>query len=108
VILSKTRGRRSTSDIKVRSTIIELLGFAAGTLTTISFVPQVWHSWSTRDLSGISLRMYSLFVGGTLLWLIYGIYVGSWPISIANAITFSLASVVLRLKLVHRRAVGAP
>lgn len=85
----------------MHSTVIDFLGFAAGILTTISFVPQVWHSWSTRDLSGISLRMYSLFTLGTLLWLIYGIYVGSWPISVANAITMLLASTVLCLKLLH-------
>jgi MtN3 and saliva related transmembrane protein len=87
----------------MHSTLIDFMGFAAGILTTISFVPQVWHSWSTRDLSGISLRMYSLFTLGTLLWLIYGIRVGSWPISVANAITFLLAGVVLYLKLTHRR-----
>ena len=88
----------------MHSTLIEYLGFAAGILTTISFIPQVWHSWSTRDLGGISLRMYSLFTLGTLLWLIYGIAVGSWPISIANAVTFLLAGLVLSLKLIHRRA----
>lgn len=88
----------------MHSTVIDLLGFAAGVLTTIAFLPQVWHSWSTRDLSGISLRMYSLFTLGTLLWLIYGIYVGSWPIAIANTLTLLLASIVLGLKISHRRA----
>lgn len=87
----------------MHSTGIDLLGFAAGILTTIAFLPQVWHSWSTRDLSGISLRMYSLFSLGTLLWLIYGIKVGSWPISIANGFTLLLAIIVLALKISHGR-----
>ena len=82
--------------------LIDTVGFAAGILTTIAFVPQVWHSWKTRDLSGISLRMYSLFTLGVLLWLIYGIAVRSWPISIANAVTLVLAGVVLFLKMTHR------
>jgi MtN3 and saliva related transmembrane protein len=81
--------------------LIEVLGFAAGILTTVAFVPQVWHSWRTRDLSGISLRMYSLFTLGTLLWLIYGIAVGSWPVGVANAVTLLLAGVVLCLKVAH-------
>jgi MtN3 and saliva related transmembrane protein len=82
--------------------LIDAVGFAAGILTTIAFVPQVWHSWTTRDLSGISLRMYGLFTLGVSLWLIYGIAVGSWPISVANAVTLLLAGFVLVLKMTHR------
>ncbi len=82
--------------------LIDALGFAAGILTTIAFVPQAWHSWKTRDLSGISLRMYGLFTLGVLLWLIYGIAVGSWPVTIANAVTLVLAGFVLGLKVTHK------
>lgn len=82
--------------------LIDAVGFAAGILTTIAFVPQVWHSWTTRDLSGISLRMYGLFTLGVSLWLIYGIAVHSWPISVANAVTLVLAGFVLSLKMTHR------
>ena len=91
----------------MHSTAIDLLGFAAGVLTTIAFLPQVWHSWSTRDLSGISLRMYSLFSLGTLLWLIYGICVASWPIAMANGFTLLLASIVLALKITAGRGSAA-
>jgi len=83
-------------------TLLDFLGFIAGTLTTAAFVPQVLKSWQTRDLSGISLRMYSLFTAGVALWLIYGIALTSWPIIIANAITLALAGGVLLLKLTHR------
>ena len=83
-------------------TPIDTLGFIAGALTTAAFVPQVLKSWQTRDLSGISLRMYSLFTAGVALWLIYGIALTSWPIIIANAITLALAAGVLILKLRHQ------
>jgi MtN3 and saliva related transmembrane protein len=83
-------------------TLIDTLGFIAGTLTTAAFVPQVLKSWQTRDLSGISLRMYSLFTAGVALWLIYGIALVSWPIIVANAITLALAGGVLILKLRHQ------
>lgn len=82
--------------------LIDALGFAAGVLTTISFVPQALHSWKTRDLSGISLRMYLLFTAGVALWLTYGLALGNWPIAITNGITLGLAGVVLILKLRHR------
>lgn len=81
---------------------LDTLGFVAGALTTASFLPQVIKSWSTRDLSGISLRMYSLFTAGVALWLVYGVLVGNRPIVLWNAVTLLLAGTVLALKLRHR------
>ena len=83
-------------------TPIDILGFTTGALTTAAFVPQVLKSWQTRDLTGISLRMYSLLPAGVALWLIYGIALTSWRIVIANAITLALATGVLILKLRHQ------
>jgi len=58
--------------------------------------------WTSRDLAGISLRMYGLFTTGVALWLLYGIALGSWPIIVCNAITLLLAGGVLYLKVSHR------
>ncbi len=81
---------------------VDALGFVAGALTTAAFVPQVLKSWQSRDLRGISLRMYSLFTTGVALWLAYGFAVASMPIIICNAITLLLAGSVLLLKVMHR------
>ena len=78
-----------------------LIGYLAAFLTTTAFVPQAYHSWKSRDLSGISLPMYSMFSLGVASWLIYGLAINSWPIIVANAITLLLASTVLLLKLKH-------
>ena len=80
-------------------TFNELIGYSAAFLTTIAFLPQAHHSWTTRDLSGISLPMYSLFTAGVALWFVYGLYIESMPVVIANAITLILSSVVLVLKI---------
>ena len=77
----------------------ELVGYAAAVLTTISFVPQVWHTWRTRDVSGISLGMYVVFATGVFLWLLYGLLVAAWPIVVANAVTLALALAILAMKL---------
>ncbi len=79
-----------------------LVGYAAAVLTTVAFDPKALKSWQTRDLSGVSLPMYSLFTAGVAMWFVYGVMLGSWPIIIANAITIILASVVLTLMLMHR------
>ncbi len=77
------------------------LGFTAAALTTASFIPQVWLTLRTRDVSGISLGMYAVFTAGVFLWLIYGIVEDSWPIIVANTVTFGLAASVLLLRLRH-------
>lgn len=77
----------------------ELIGVVAAVLTTISFVPQVWHSFKTRDVSGISLVMYSIFTVGIALWLVYGILINAWPLIVANGVTLTLAMAILLMKL---------
>jgi MtN3 and saliva related transmembrane protein len=78
---------------------VEIIGYCAAFLTTIAFLPQAIHSWRTRDLSGISVGMYSLFTAGVGLWLIYGLIIEKWPLILANALTFALALSILLLKL---------
>jgi len=77
----------------------EWVGYAATILTTASFVPQAWLTFRTRDVSGISLGMYSVFATGVGLWLAYGLLLGAWPIVAANAITLALAVAILSMKL---------
>lgn len=79
---------------------MDWIGYAAAMLTTASFVPQVWHTFRTRDVSGISLGMYSAFTVGIALWLAYGLMLGAWPVIIANVITLGLAASILAMKIV--------
>jgi MtN3 and saliva related transmembrane protein len=74
----------------------------AATLTTVSFVPQAWHTFRTRDVSGISLGMYGVFTAGVACWLVYGVLLDAWPIVIANCITLLLAAAILVMKLWFR------
>ena len=82
--------------------LADWIGTVAATLTTASFVPQVLHTFRTKDVSGISLGMYSAFTVGVGLWLVYGLLLDAWPIVIANAITVSLATCILVMKLRYR------
>lgn len=77
----------------------DILGYAAATLTTLSFVPQVWRTMRTRDVSGISLRMYSIFTAGIAVWLAYGIVLKETPMILANSISLVLACAVLVMRV---------
>lgn len=78
---------------------VEILGLAAGALTTVSFVPQVMKTWRTRSTADISLGMFVLFCAGLVLWTLYGLALGSLPIVLWNAITLVLAGAILFFKL---------
>ncbi|MBI3569816.1 MAG: SemiSWEET transporter [Gammaproteobacteria bacterium] len=83
-------------------TTTDLLGLVAGTLTTAAFVPQVVKAWRTRSTSDISLGMFVLFNVGLVLWLAYGVIIGSWPVVLTNVVTLVLALTILFLKLRYK------
>jgi MtN3 and saliva related transmembrane protein len=78
---------------------IEVLGYAAAGLTTLSFAPQAWLVFRTRDVSGVSLGMYGAMTAGVVLWLVYGVLIHAWPLVAANVVTLSLAGSILLMKL---------
>lgn len=77
---------------------IEIMGIIAGGLTTTSLVPQVVKTYKSRSAEDLSLRMFSLFSLGVLLWLIYGFINQDLPIILANAFTLLLALTLLFFK----------
>lgn len=78
---------------------MQYIGFIAAFCTTISFIPQVVRTIRTRDTRGISLGMYSIFVFGVSLWLVYGIMLHDLPMIFANIITVILATIILVMKV---------
>lgn len=81
---------------------ITILGFAAAISTTASFLPQAIKTIRTKDTSGISLSMYSLFAWGTLLWFLFGLFSHNMPVMIANTVTLLFASIILTYKIKYR------
>ena len=81
---------------------IDLLGLAAGSLTTVSFVPQVLKIWRSKSGNDVSYGMFALFSAGVTLWLVYGLMLDATPIVVANAVTLVLALVVILLKFRYR------
>jgi MtN3 and saliva related transmembrane protein len=75
------------------------LGLAAGTLTTAAFVPQLVKAWRSKSTGDLSWNMLIIFSTGVLLWLIYGIWIDSLPVILANAITLLLQTGILFLKI---------
>ncbi|MGK0253895.1 MAG: MtN3 and saliva related transmembrane protein [Mariniflexile sp.] len=78
----------------------EIIGFIAAILTTAAFVPQVYKTWKTKDVKGISLTMFLVMFTGVILWLIYGYCINSLSMILANSVTVLLifALIIFRFK----------
>ena len=82
--------------------MLDMLGIVAGALTTAAFLPQVIKTWKSRTAKDLSLGMFSMFVVGVVLWLLYGILNANLPIILTNTATLILASVLLYFKLAFK------
>lgn len=74
---------------------LEAIGFVAGSLTTIAFLPQVLKIWRERSAAGLSVPTFLLFTLGVVLWLVYGLVANLFAVAFFNAITLALALMIL-------------
>ena len=87
---------------------VPIVGFGAGTLCTLAYLPQALHSFRTKSVRDLSLLMLLSLNVGLLLWVAYGFLIGSLPIILPNAITFFLAFPLLIMKIRYRRMTTVP
>jgi MtN3 and saliva related transmembrane protein len=81
---------------------IFLLGLMAGTLTSISFIPQAVRIYRTRSARDLSMPMFFIFSSGVILWLSYGILIQDLPIILTNTITLLLCLSIIAMKFWFR------
>jgi MtN3 and saliva related transmembrane protein len=80
------------------------LGLFAGTLTTLSFLPQVIRTLRTRHAGDLSAAWLLIFSLGTATWLVYGILRSDIAVAGANGVTFALVMTLV----VAKYAIKAP
>ena len=78
---------------------IELIGLVAAVLTTSAYIPQVYKTMKTKSVENLSLSMYLAMFTGVVLWLIYGMYIHSLAVILANAVTAILTLLILNYKI---------
>ncbi|MEO6583638.1 MAG: SemiSWEET transporter [Ferruginibacter sp.] len=79
-------------------TSIQLLGLAAGTITSITFLPQVIKIWQTKSGKDLSVVMLLLLLLGTSMWLLYGIFIKDIAIIYTNTMVLAMGLIMLFFK----------
>lgn len=82
---------------------IEIIGLTAAVLTTSAFLPQVYKTWKTKDVSALSLPMLLIFFIGIVFWLVYGILEKSLSMILANTITIMSSFLLLYFKIKYSK-----
>ena len=78
--------------------LVDILGFTAGTLTALAFLPQVLRTWRRRSASDLSVIMLIAQASGVALWIVYGVAVGAAPVILSNSVTLALTLLLLFFK----------
>jgi MtN3 and saliva related transmembrane protein len=77
---------------------IDILGHIASALSSLTFIPQVYHTWKTKSVRDLNLWMIWIVFVSTVIWLIYGIAKELLPVMICNSIICVLSLVMVYFK----------
>jgi MtN3 and saliva related transmembrane protein len=79
--------------------VTPLLGLVAGALTAFAFLPQVLKTWRSHSCADLSLTMLGAQSAGVGLWIVYGVFIKSFPVIVSNAVTLTMCLVLLFFKV---------
>jgi MtN3 and saliva related transmembrane protein len=79
--------------------LINAIGAIGAVLTTLCWLPQALKVIREKETRALSLPATGTFTAGVVLWLIYGLAIGDWPLIGSNAVTLTLMTPILAMKL---------
>jgi len=85
--------------------VVEILGSLAAVITTLGWLPQLLKIRREKKADDISLVAIGTIATGVFLWTLYGLFIGSWPGIMANAVTFLFIVAIVGMKLHYGRTV---
>jgi MtN3 and saliva related transmembrane protein len=78
---------------------VNILGYAAGAITSLTFLPQVIKTWKVKSAKDISLLMFVIAAINEAMWIAYGLLLNNWVIALTNIIVLSMALTMIYFKL---------
>ena len=85
--------------------MIDALGYLAGFIAMISFLPQVMRTLRTKKTDDLSLPMLLLTLSTNLLYVVYGVFLGLYPIVIMIGIMSFIVLLQITLTMKYRNKV---
>lgn len=83
---------------------VDILGYSAGAITSLTFLPQVIKTWKDKSARDISLLMFVIAAVNEVMWIFYGALLtpANWVIIWTNVIVLSMALTMIYFKLRYK------
>jgi len=78
---------------------VDILGYSAGAITSLTFLPQVIKTWKEKSAKDISLMMFVIAAINEVMWIVYGALLNNWVIILTNAIVLAMSLTMIFFKL---------
>jgi MtN3 and saliva related transmembrane protein len=80
-------------------TFTDILGYSAGAITSLTFLPQVIKTWKEKSAKDVALNMFLIAAINEVMWIVYGVLLNNWVIILTNSIVLSMSLIMIFLKL---------
>jgi len=77
---------------------VDILGYAAGAITSLTFLPQVLKTWKEKSAKDVSLLMFIIAAINEVMWIAYGALLDNWVIILTNSIVLAMSLTMIYLK----------
>jgi MtN3 and saliva related transmembrane protein len=78
---------------------VDILGYTAGAITSLTFLPQVIKTWKEKSAKDIALNMFLIAATNEVLWIVYGVLLHNWVIIATNSVVLAMSLVMIYFKL---------
>ena len=82
-----------------RELIFIIIGYAASICMILGYLPQAIYTIRTRNTDGIALSTFILMGLGSFFFMVQGIMIDLWPLTLTNAITTACSVIIFSIKI---------
>lgn len=81
--------------------LADIFGYIAAAIGIVTFIPQAYQVYKTKNTKTISLLTFVLFDIGAIFWLTYGALLHAIPVLLVNLMILTLGTYIIIMKLKH-------
>ncbi len=82
---------------------VDILGYSAGFITTLTFLPQVLKTYKEKSARDVSLNMFIIAAVNEVMWIVYGALRNDNVIILTNAVVLAMSLTMIFFKLKYGR-----
>ncbi len=76
-------------------TILSILAATLGSLMVLASLPQIYKIFKRKSAKDISAISYSCFVINNIVWILYGLELGSYAVILSNSLSAITCFIIL-------------